>query len=616
MGEKGKAWVAKAWQAMVQMWIKLVDWGKERFRKADAAAETQETVVLSAAGAAEAGSGKRVRRSQLRKAQQKKTQRYILIGLCAVVAIAYLVLCGTVCKDRIFPNTKVNGQDLSGMTLQEAEDVLTKDFQEQFASVTLTVEAEGRLYTVDMSKVLDLKADEAAEKAFAHGHTGFFRRGLVWLFSHVVGYHKTVYPHIKEEKAMQTSVKDSGVLKVDTAVADSYKVTKNQITFTRGTSGQTVDKDALYESILDAVDDGDYETVIAAPMKDSEPKALNMDQVYKKVYTKAEDATLDPQNNYAIVASTTGISFDKKEASAAIEGLEEGESKSISLKLTTADITTQNLEKNLFKDRLGAYSTNVAGTAARINNVRLASQHCNNTILLPGETFSYNEVVGQRTAARGFQEAGAYLNGKTVQELGGGICQVSSTLYCATVLSNLEIVHRENHMFESTYVPLGLDATVSWGAPDYVFKNNTKYPIKVVAGYASGVCTCEIWGTKTDNITVKFVNEVLSRNPYKTVTVKDDTKPVGYSAVTEAGENGSRVQTYRELYDGSGKLISRTKESFSVYTRRDQVVTVGTKKAETKKKDKTEKKDKKKDDKNKKTDKNTDKNKKTDQTAG
>lgn len=198
---------------------------------------------------------------------------------------------------------------------------------------------------------------------------------------------------------MQASVKDSGVLKVDTAVADSYKVTKSQITFTRGTSGQAVDKDALYERITDAVDDGDYETVIAALMKDSEPKALDIDKVYKKVYTKAKDATLDPKNNYAIVASTTGISFDKKEAAAAIEGLEEGESKSISLKLTTADITTQNLTKNLFKDRLGTYSTNVAGTAARINNVRLASQHCNNTILLPGETFSYNGVVGQRTAA-------------------------------------------------------------------------------------------------------------------------------------------------------------------------------------------------------------------------
>ena len=85
--------------------------------------------MLPASEPAEAGGGKRVRRSQQRKEQQKKTQRYILIGLCAVVLIAYLVLCGTVCKEYIFPNTKVNGQDLSGMTLQEAEDVLTKGFR-------------------------------------------------------------------------------------------------------------------------------------------------------------------------------------------------------------------------------------------------------------------------------------------------------------------------------------------------------------------------------------------------------------------------------------------------------------------------------------------------------
>jgi len=265
VGEKGRAWAAKVWQAIVQAWTKLVDWVKGRFHQVDTEAEGQETVVLPTSEPAEAGGGKRVRRSQQRKEQQKKTQRYILIGLCAVVLIAYLVLCGTVCKEYIFPNTKVNGQDLSGMTLQEAEDVLTKGFQEQYADAALTVKAEGKSYTVDMSKALDLKADEAAERAFAHGHTGFFRRGLVWLFSHIKGYHKTVYPHIKDEKAMQTSVKDCGVLKVDTAVADSYKVTKNQITFTHGTSGQAVDKDALYESITEAVDSGDYETVISAP---------------------------------------------------------------------------------------------------------------------------------------------------------------------------------------------------------------------------------------------------------------------------------------------------------------------------------------------------------------
>lgn len=186
--------------------------------------------------------------------------------------------------------------------------------------------------------------------------------------------------------------------------------------------------------------------------------------------------------------------------------------------------------------------------------------------------------MGQRTAARGFQKAGAYLNGVTVQELGGGVCQVSSTLYSATVLANLEIVQRQNHTYESTYIPLGMDATVSWGGPNYQFKNNTDYPVKVVASYSGGVLTCQIWGTKTDDVTVKFTHEVLSTINYGTVRKEDSSMKAGTSMVSVTGETGYKVQSYRELYDSSGKRISKTKEAYSVYSKRDQVVVVGTKK--------------------------------------
>lgn len=589
--------VQTAWNA-IQTWVKgMIQRLREQLSQSrtKAAKKPQRAAVEQTPPAPPAGEpgmtsqhngGKRVRRSQIRKQEQKKKLRYAGLGLCGVLLIAYLVLCGTVCKEEMFPNTQVNGQDLSGMTLAQATDVLEDTFEKEYANATLTVEGEGKQYTVDMTKSLAFQADQVAEKAFAHGHTGFFRRGLVWMFSHIRGYRKTVLPHIGDEKALQKSVKATGLLKLNTAVADSYQVSKNKITFTRGTSGQKTDAEALYASLTAAVDKGDYTTVIPCPMVDSAPKALDVNKVYQAVYTEPVNATLDPEHNYAIVPSKKGISFDKKEAAAALEGLQEGESASISLTFTTADISTQKLQNNLFKDRMGSYSTNVAGSAARLNNVRLAAQHCNGVILLPGEVFSYNDVVGERTAARGFQAAPAYLNGQTVQELGGGICQVSSTLYCATVLANLEIVHRENHIFESTYVPLGLDATVSWGGPEYKFKNNTDYPIKVVATYSNGVNTCEIWGTKTDNITVKFTNQVLETTPFGTVKVKDESQPEGYSAVTTVGENGYKVQTYRELYDGNGKLISKNKEAYSVYTKRDQVITVGAKKKKQPKKKK------------------------------
>lgn len=521
-------------------------------------------------------SGKRVRRSEMRRQEQQKKLRYVIAALCGVVLIAYLVLCGTVCKEEMLPNTRVNGQDLSGMTLEQASEVLGETFQKEYADATLTVEATGKEYTVELGKALDLDAQEVAEKAFAHGHTGFFRRGLVWMFSNIWGYHKTVLPHIGNEETLKVSVEAAGLLKINTAVADSYKVSQKKITFTRGTSGQVVDAEKLYDELSDAVDKGDYESTIACPLTTSAPKALNIKKVYKEVHTEPVNATLDPKNNYEVVDDQKGISFDEKKAAEVIEPLKEGESVSIPLKFTTAEITTQKLKDGLFRDQLGTYTTNVTGTAARLNNVRLAAEHCNGTILLPGETFSYNDVVGERTAARGFQKAGAYLNGETVQELGGGICQVSSTLYCATVLSNLEIVHRENHIYESTYVPLGLDATVSWGGPDYQFKNNTDYPVKVVASYSGGICTCELLGTKTDDITVKFTNDVLETIYYGTVKQEDSSKMQGYSEVTVAGENGYRVQTYRELYNKNGQRISKEKEALSIYRKRDQVIKVGT----------------------------------------
>ena len=526
--------------------------------------------------------GKRVRREPTHKRKGNRKVLWGAAGLAVVLLAGYLVLCGTVCQGVMLPNTYVNGHDISGLTREEAAEAVRDILAEDYASISLTVAAEGQKYTVDLTGALDLDAGDLVQEAYAHGHSGFFGRGMVWILSHLKSNARNVLPQVSDEKALEKSIADSGVLQVDTAVADSYQLSDQKITFTRGTSGQAADQEQLKEALRRAADQGAYDQAVPCPMADSKPKALDLDRVYKEVYAEPVNATLDPKKDYAVVAGVQGVSFDKKKAQAAIADLKEGESASVQLKRTDAEITTDDLKSNLFKDRLGTYSTHVSGTAARVSNVRLAAQHCNGTILLADEVFSYNEVVGQRTAARGFQKAGAYLNGVTVQELGGGVCQVSSTLYSATVLADLEIVQRQNHTYESTYIPLGMDATVSWGGPDYQFKNNTKYPIKVVASYSGGVLTCQIWGTKTDDVTVKFTHEVLSTIPYGTVRKEDSTMAAGSSLVSVTGETGYKVQSYRERYDASGKRISKNKEAYSVYSKRDQAVVVGTKVAQKK----------------------------------
>lgn len=195
--------------------------------------------------------------------------------------------------------------------------------------------------------------------------------------------------------------------------------------------------------------------------------------------------------------------------------------------------------------------------------------------------FAYNQVVGQRTEAAGFKKAGAYSNGETVQELGGGVCQDSSTLYCAALYANLEIVERHNHSYVSSYVPIGMDATVSWGGPDFQFRNNTDYPIKVVASYANSKVTFQIVGTKTDDYSVKITTETISTTAPTVQEVPDDTLEAGTTQVADKGHTGYKVQSYRHVYDASGNVVYEGKESLSSYKMTPKVIHVGTKVAET-----------------------------------
>ncbi len=159
--------------------------------------------------------------------------------------------------------------------------------------------------------------------------------------------------------------------------------------------------------------------------------------------------------------------------------------------------------------------------------------------------------------------------------VGGGVCQPSSTLYLATLNSNLEIVERYAHRYVPAYIGKGMDATVSWGGPDYKFRNNTDYPIKIEAVYEKGYLTMNIYGTKTDDITVKMVYEPISSTPFEVVYEDDPTLAPGEERVKVTPYTGYKGRTYRNLYDGNGKLISSTYEATSDYKVRNRVILRG-----------------------------------------
>jgi vancomycin resistance protein YoaR len=221
-----------------------------------------------------------------------------------------------------------------------------------------------------------------------------------------------------------------------------------------------------------------------------------------------------------------------------------GDTVVIPLIITPPEITTDSLSGELFADCLAQKSTTLSGsTSARINNITKACASINGIVLNPGEEFSYNNALGQRTEAAGYQAAGAYSNGQVVSEIGGGICQVSSTLYYCTLYSNLKITARTCHYFPVTYLPSGLDAAVSWGSPDFKFVNNRDFPIKIEAytDMSSYTATVKIWGTDVDGSYVQMTTD------------------------TWATSEGTGATSYRSVYDKNGNLISKTKEADSTY---------------------------------------------------
>ena len=353
----------------------------------------------------------------------------------------------------------------------------------------------------------------------------------------------------------------------------SFEIGENEILLTKYRSGLAVSADALKEPVLAAISTSECESLLvdAAVLP---ARALSAQAIYDEVSGEMKNAGYDPVTD-TITPERPGAEFDAAAAQAALDGAQPGQTVSVPAQIQLPRVTAERLRGVLFRDVLGSATTEVGGTAARISNVRLASSAFSGTVLNCGDIFSYNGTVGQRTTARGYQAAPAYVKGETVDEIGGGVCQPSSTLYLACLKSNLEITERYAHRYAPTYIEWGMDATVSWGGPDYRFTNNTDYPIKLVATYAKGYLTVKILGTKVDDIQVKMTKEVLSDTPYETVYEEDATLAPGTESVKTTPYTGHKVKTYRNLYDGSGTLISSQFEASSDYKSRNKVILRG-----------------------------------------
>jgi vancomycin resistance protein YoaR len=256
--------------------------------------------------------------------------------------------------------------------------------------------------------------------------------------------------------------------------------------------------------------------------------------------------------------------------------VETGEEGALPLTATGKKLTDEMFAK--LKEPMVTFTTTfpVGGHRDRVNNIDVASGKIDGLILMPGDVFSFNETVGRRTIEAGFKEAPVFVNGRHDTGVGGGICQVSTTLYNAALRADLKIVERRNHSLPVAYVPAGRDATVSYGTTDFKIQNTYDFPIALVRSFRPGTLSWTIVGIKDPTLKVEIVNGPTKYFSHSPQVIRDRSLPAGRTVVVDKGAGGKTLKTWRLVYR-NGKLVRRDDLGVSYYRGGPRILRVGSK---------------------------------------
>ena len=531
----------------------------------------------------ETGGGKRIAPAEKSRSAGKTAGLVIGIVL-GVLVLGYGAACAAaqmVYGHAALPNTTVLGLDVSGMSAQEAEQLWQEKGAAALESTAIDLTRDGQTVgSVTLAelgvtvKPLYISRAAGCDSASDHPLT-VVESGWELLRSYLRP--TDVTPQLDVDGAKLTDTCETLADTLDCTLVDgSYRLENGQgLYITKPRDGEKLDGGALrtlLEQRLAARDLSPAECVY----QERQAAALDVQAIHDELEGKTVSAVCDKSTGRP-TQSHVGVTFDVAEVQSQLDAAAPGAEFLADAEVQFPAVTTEELETAMFRDVLGTSTTKCAGPWGRHQNIRLAAKAINGNIYNPGEEFWYNAAVGQRTEARGFQPAAAYSGGRTVTSIGGGICQVSSTLYYATLLSDLKIVLRYAHMFDPGYMPVtGCDATVSWGGPDFAFRNDTDYPIKIVTSYNDDTneLTVTIMGTRVNDNYVVMTNQFLSYSEFKVVYKEDESVSPGDQVVDQYGHNGYEVRTYRNVYDGEGKLLRSTVEATSDYDRGDKIILV------------------------------------------
>lgn len=488
-------------------------------------------------------------------------------------------------NEKILKGISILGIDISNLTVEEAKTKVNNAIEERFKdennNLILKIgENETSVTANTFNSKFDV--DNAVIEAYNIGRSGnILTNNYSILFTKL--FKKEVKPKLYlDDNLLSDTITDINLKMKDAVVENSYYIEKSNLIIVKGKAGYTIKTEELKEKIYEQISNihTNYQT-IEIPIKYKEPDPIDIKKIHDEIYKEPQDAYVE-KNPTVVHPEVDGVDFkiSIEEAEKLLQ--EDKKEYTIPLKITKPKKTINNLGEEAFPDLLATFSTRFDGSNYNRNtNIKLAAKKVNGTVILPGEKFSFNTIVGSRTIEAGFKEGTAYIGGKVVPDVGGGVCQVSSTIYNAALLANLEIVERSNHMFTTGYVAASRDATVYYGSLDFIFKNSRKYPIKMVASANGGVCKVSIYGIKEEKeYEVIIQSKITSYINPTTIYKEDPTLEEGKEVVEQTAITGCRSEGYKIL-KLNGKIVSQTLLSKDTYKSRNKIVRRGTKKTTT-----------------------------------
>ena len=507
-----------------------------QMRRIDVKPAPRQTARPAAKRPASSG-GSRARQRSLPRggARYAKRKRYsiwapILLTLCVVTLfgvgyigrseynnyLAYTQRCAELDSDTFYAGISLEGESLEGLTYDEALNKFTRKLNDISDGTQITVTAIGKKYSLTGGAVqMSTDLRSTLSRAWSIGRSGTFDER---------------YQRIQQ-----------------------LKISGMNFTLSRNWNEQT-----LRQSIQ---------------------------EIANAVYVKGTDATVksfDPvTGTFTFASEVTGYELDTDDLYAQVTQAIANGDYNVTIKAKINTVTPKYNVEYLKEHwgRVSSFTTTTTSNADRNMNIQLAASCFNGMRVEPGQTVSFNKTTGERTEGKGYRAAGAYRDGVLIEEPGGGVCQVSTTLYHAVVRADLLVNERSPHSRISNYVPIGQDAAVNWPSQDFKFTNNSEFPIYIVSEFANETITFKIYGRKLDN------GEYIKIESEKTEDIEplegerivnDDTLPVGTER-TEASRSGARAVSYKVRYDEDGNVISRTQLATSYYPAAQKVRRIGTK---------------------------------------